>query len=174
MALIKCPKCEKEISDKAEVCIYCGFPLKKDSNYADMPLFFRIRLLDFRDNESEAMLLLWKINDMGFSEARALVDNNAAPIIVSGLCREDAEKVKNIFDTNDISVCIELDEESTEQRIIYFDSNNQVVRKKKKKDDKPVTSCGDSSVLRCPSCGSTDVKKGYIMRNRCNICGNKW
>mgnify|MGYP002082164609 CR=1 FL=1 len=25
MALIKCPECGKEISDKAPVCIHCGF-----------------------------------------------------------------------------------------------------------------------------------------------------
>ena len=29
MALIKCPECGKEISDKAEMCINCGFPLKQ-------------------------------------------------------------------------------------------------------------------------------------------------
>lgn len=28
MALIKCPDCEKEVSDKAENCIHCGCPLK--------------------------------------------------------------------------------------------------------------------------------------------------
>lgn len=28
MALIKCPECEKEISDKSEKCIGCGFPIK--------------------------------------------------------------------------------------------------------------------------------------------------
>lgn len=27
MALIKCPECGKEISDKAELCIHCGLPL---------------------------------------------------------------------------------------------------------------------------------------------------
>ena len=29
MALIKCPECGKEISDKAEVCIRCGYPIQK-------------------------------------------------------------------------------------------------------------------------------------------------
>lgn len=29
MALIKCPECGKEISDKCEICIGCGFPIKK-------------------------------------------------------------------------------------------------------------------------------------------------
>ena len=29
MALITCPECGKEVSDQAEVCIHCGYPLKK-------------------------------------------------------------------------------------------------------------------------------------------------
>lgn len=29
MALIQCPECKKEISDKSETCIHCGFPIKK-------------------------------------------------------------------------------------------------------------------------------------------------
>lgn len=28
MALIKCPECQKEISDKSDSCIHCGNPLK--------------------------------------------------------------------------------------------------------------------------------------------------
>ena len=35
MALIKCPECGKEVSDKAVACIHCGFPLnqlEKDNN----------------------------------------------------------------------------------------------------------------------------------------------
>ena len=30
MALIKCIECGKEVSDKAEVCVHCGYPLKKE------------------------------------------------------------------------------------------------------------------------------------------------
>lgn len=29
MALISCPECEKQISDKAEICIGCGFPIRE-------------------------------------------------------------------------------------------------------------------------------------------------
>lgn len=28
MALIKCPECEKEISDTSDICINCGYPIK--------------------------------------------------------------------------------------------------------------------------------------------------
>lgn len=30
MALIKCPECGKEISDKSDKCIHCGFPLRNE------------------------------------------------------------------------------------------------------------------------------------------------
>lgn len=32
MALIKCPECYKNVSDKAEICIHCGYPLKNDNH----------------------------------------------------------------------------------------------------------------------------------------------
>ena len=32
MALIKCKECGKEISDAADSCPHCGFPLKQESN----------------------------------------------------------------------------------------------------------------------------------------------
>ena len=32
MALIKCPDCGKDVSNRAPICIYCGCPLDKDNN----------------------------------------------------------------------------------------------------------------------------------------------
>ena len=32
MSLIKCPECEREVSDKSEVCIHCGYPISKIKN----------------------------------------------------------------------------------------------------------------------------------------------
>lgn len=32
MSLITCPECNKEVSDRAEVCIHCGYPFKKEKN----------------------------------------------------------------------------------------------------------------------------------------------
>ena len=29
MALIKCPECGKKVSDKANSCIHCGYPLEE-------------------------------------------------------------------------------------------------------------------------------------------------
>lgn len=36
MALINCPECGKEISDKAPACIHCGFPLNLKTNEAEV------------------------------------------------------------------------------------------------------------------------------------------
>lgn len=33
MALIKCPECNSEISDKSKVCIHCGYPLEDKNKY---------------------------------------------------------------------------------------------------------------------------------------------
>jgi len=30
MSLIKCPECDQEVSDRAQVCVHCGNPLTKD------------------------------------------------------------------------------------------------------------------------------------------------
>ena len=37
MALIICPECGKQISDKAVCCIYCGYPLSKQKNMKFCP-----------------------------------------------------------------------------------------------------------------------------------------
>ena len=33
MALIKCPECKKEISDKSKTCIHCGCPVENETKY---------------------------------------------------------------------------------------------------------------------------------------------
>ena len=41
MALIECPECGKKVSDKANACIHCGYPLneqKKDIGITDFHL----------------------------------------------------------------------------------------------------------------------------------------
>lgn len=44
MALIKCPECGKDISNKASSCIFCGYPLDKESS--DTVLGFSVVSID--------------------------------------------------------------------------------------------------------------------------------
>jgi hypothetical protein len=36
MALIKCPECDTEVSDKAEKCPKCAYPIKPASNISEI------------------------------------------------------------------------------------------------------------------------------------------
>lgn len=36
MALITCPECGKKISDKAEACIGCGYPINTHKKHSDI------------------------------------------------------------------------------------------------------------------------------------------
>lgn len=36
--LIKCPECNKEISNLSEICVYCGFPIKEHINKSAPPI----------------------------------------------------------------------------------------------------------------------------------------
>lgn len=59
MALIKCPECSKEISDKAESCPHCGYPIgtdKRDKLYKIIIIGYGI------DNATQAKLN--KINEL--------------------------------------------------------------------------------------------------------------
>ena len=42
MALIQCPKCQNDISEKAMVCPHCGYTIENDDNTNKKPLFAKI------------------------------------------------------------------------------------------------------------------------------------
>ncbi len=44
MALITCPECGGKVSDKAEACIHCGFPLKQMTHNN---AYYSIKLIKF-------------------------------------------------------------------------------------------------------------------------------
>lgn len=59
MALIKCPECEKQISDKSEVCIYCGCPKKFYNTVASADTTAGLDATPFDYKEIKNMLILF-------------------------------------------------------------------------------------------------------------------
>lgn len=57
MALINCPECGKEISDKSPACIHCGYPIdvKDDNNRKDKG--YSLELLDYGGKKYKLLLL---------------------------------------------------------------------------------------------------------------------
>ena len=77
MALINCPECGKEVSDKAEVCIHCGYPLHDEtqSNKEDEPVYLNeVKRLLLSGEKVKAIKLLRENTSYDLAEAIAYVD----------------------------------------------------------------------------------------------------
>lgn len=91
MALIKCPECGREISDKAPACIHCGFPLsllnesseiKEELNEkidtkvdVESKNEYSLELLDYGNKKVQVAVALKSILKMKDTEALDLVSN---------------------------------------------------------------------------------------------------
>lgn len=75
MALIKCPECNKEISDKSDKCIYCGYPMAKNNlsiiNGKQFDLSF---ILDKNIDKASKTGQFRTITNCGLKEAWQIVD----------------------------------------------------------------------------------------------------
>ncbi|MBR4003151.1 MAG: ribosomal protein L7/L12 [Clostridia bacterium] len=87
MALIKCPECGKEISDKSPACIHCGFPLdttttKEEPTNAnivkiggvDYDLTEVIELIN-KNEKIKAIKILREKTGLGLADAKDVADN---------------------------------------------------------------------------------------------------
>lgn len=89
MALVECPECKKEISDKSNMCIHCGFPMNKMKNSIcvinNTPYDFLVVLNKIQNNEPIGLVIrtIRGICDMSLSDSKKLYDyiieNHAIP-----------------------------------------------------------------------------------------------
>ena len=87
--LIKCPECKKEISDRSNMCIHCGFPMNKMKNgicvINNTPYDFLVVLNKIQNNEPVGLVIrtIRGICDMSLSDSKKLYDyiieNHAIP-----------------------------------------------------------------------------------------------
>lgn len=160
MALINCPECNKEISDKAKVCIHCGYPIAEylqSNNNAKESEYKQIRLTNFYDNKVKAIALVREITGLGLKEAKDLTETYK-PVIITGLNIEDAKKVRVMFGNKDIEVIIEDDNISTERTILKTLNNNMTQAQNFKQPSKTLN-IPDPHLPKCPMCGSTNIQK---------------
>lgn len=78
--LIKCPECKKEISDRSNMCIHCGFPMNKMKNgiciINNTPYDFMIVLNKIQNNEPIGLVIrtIRDICNMSLSDSKKLYD----------------------------------------------------------------------------------------------------
>ena len=166
MSLIKCPECDKEISDKAKCCIHCGYPLKelkntKDVNHENLSINnnkYSVKLTSKGDSSVKTIKVIREELKLGLTEAKELMDNLS--IIKANVSIEEAEDLKFKIESVGGKVAI-LDQDQT---AIYQSSQ-------------------ESKITRCPRCGGTaftPVKRKFSIlagfaTNKidlvCNNCG---
>lgn len=138
MALIYCPECKKEISDKASVCPNCGFPISdylNDSNKAE-------------DNANKQIICQFcgQPNDIGS--------------LYCGYCGE-------LIDTAEIERRIEIENLKMQSENIRWQKEQYSVQQQQLKEQQQIRKQQEKEykhMAKCPRCGSTSLsssKKGF-------------
>lgn len=172
MALITCPECGGKVSDKADTCIHCGYPLKDFIN---------------ANNEIEEENIYCTIKGIRYDMSPVLEaiknnDKNSKDIlddIAIGLnYRQRMYLWQMIYETHKIPKIF-----SKEVYDQYVDAEYQ----KSKREKLMQKGIDPDAPAACPSCGSTQfstLQRGHSLifgwlgsgepQNVCQKCGYKW
>lgn len=181
MALIKCPECGRDVSDKSKQCVHCGFPLdqiKSTENTA-----YAMYLVDSINKNANIILfriLLEEHYNVPKNEANHIIveyHKGHKPIkILDGVKFENIEYIKKDFEHIGFFV------KEEKSNCINDTSNYNIEGIKYSLDSLP----------KCPTCGSTNIEKisvskkftsgilfGLFSSNNgktfhCKSCGYKW
>lgn len=173
MALINCPECGKQISDKTHACPNCGFPMNdlqeqasKDTRLFDVEFkgFYSHHM--YSKNRFKAFGYVEKILNRYEPEAEH-INRNAEYVIFKGVSFDAADIVKQRMEAFGCEIEILPSSETEMSQFEY-----------------PIIG---SIILSCPRCKSTQITtgtKGYgLIRgflgsnktvNRCGSCGYSW
>lgn len=171
MALISCPECGKQISDKAPACIHCGYPMQEqppvttatvsNSKKVAIPSFS-----EFSQQKIPAIKVVREVTGLGLAEAKEFVEQSAPYIIViDELSQNQANLIAQKFQA--VGVNAEI-----------YDSAAPVSY---------VNPAKDKDIICCPQCGSTEyhagargfsLLTGFVGSGKtvltCLKCGHRW
>lgn len=180
MALIKCPECGKEISDKSKQCIHCGYPLEllaeQKSTVIQKEIIYDV-IYDGYSNEKAKHEMniklighIRQICNIGLADAKKIVDTPPCTVM-GGLTRENAEWLKKDLEK---FLC---DVHTEESSLTITTEDNTKINK----------ICLQSTTVVCPRCGSNQIttgQRGFSIwtgflgsnktTNRCAKCGHSW
>lgn len=196
MALIKCPECGGQVSDKASACIHCGCPLSSNTVNAVSKKFY----VDV-DGHSYDMTELKEMYQAYSPEDQELIYQ---------YCKSTFKKYPTSYNYQALKDCgyrgldlIQYVKENlkwpdVKAYLTYkfiakcykknFDSFSFKTDKYKPEEYNRPQPTSNSNVVRCPRCGSTSVateKRGFdpiwgflgsdwVRYNVCQKCGHRW
>lgn len=176
MSLIKCPECGKEISDRCEQCIHCGFPIipQKSENHL-------CNILGKDYDLSQIYNLLKK----GRYHTITLATNN----IANGYFKKHDMRPINYL-LQYIDKYDRIPEKITKEDVesMSFETDLSLVRRWKQWQVNPASKIAyKTGTVVCPKCGCSSIatiNRGYSFmtgllgsgspRNVCQSCGYVW
>lgn len=96
MALINCPECSREISDKSTNCIHCGYPLKSTNLCYINGKPYDLSFIFENENKYISIRTFMDITDFGLTKSMEIVDsiieNNKIPEAINHQLRDDVKE----------------------------------------------------------------------------------
>lgn len=165
MAIICCPECGKEVSDKAPMCIHCGYPLQEQSmNVASLKVVIP-SLKEPSPRKIPAIKVVREVNGMDLATAKALVEQVAPVVVKDGLTKNQADVIVQKFRAIGIGAKVSGSSTPVDIRTVAKEKN----------------------IVCCPQCGSTEyhagargfsIVTGFIGSGKtvliCLKCGHRW
>lgn len=151
MSLIICPECSGKVSDKANMCPHCGYPINENLNVQKSNnILYNLRFIKAK-SKVIAISKISKITKESVEDIKKIVDN--CEIFLSNIDINKAYIVKQALQKDNIEVKIE-DISGTE--IFESSIQNTVI---------------DDNIPKCPTCGSTNIRKILGTKKAASIIG---
>lgn len=164
MALIKCPECGKEISDRAVSCPHCGYPIKNLSREKESVNEYAVILEVYKASIVKCIKIVREVTGLGLKEAKEAVEK-VPYLVIDKISLQAATAIKNAFeDEGAVASVVSSSEKSAK-----------------------IATAREMKQVRCPKCGSTQITTGqrgfsfwtgFIGANktvnRCAKCGYSW
>lgn len=165
MALIKCPECGKEISDKASACIHCGFPLSLLKKENTPPKSAKTHTLIIKESGSNKIPIISVLKNY-FQYSVDDAKKAAANLPITLETELDIKEIKKIAQRfTDAEIKYELYKYG--QKI---ELGLKISEKVAKPQTQPSTGRRMSSVFRqCPLCGKITNQPNEDYCPKCNV-----
>lgn len=171
MALIQCPECGMDVSDKASSCIHCGYPLSQNQD-----IMYEINLIDIYSNDlcsrhrGDILRLLSNVTHRPLKEFNRMIYERCGTL-VTGVSYDNAIKIQKLLNQYGITTDLSVSFAKTENNNVNVERTFYI----------------DESKVFCPACKSTSIttgKRGFTILsgfigsnktiNRCAKCGYSW
>ena len=197
MALIKCPECGEQISDKAPACIYCGCPASEFliNNNLSEEVIQATNICIFRNKEQDVSCISQyyiPLSEEDKTHFKQLLEleygiSNFRPVISDEKYLQFYNELKKwsefYFLSTYVTAKLVLECIKNNFQTFEFDVLPRYNDRPQQPTPQPNTS---QNVVHCPRCGSTSVtteEQGYGLfgwigasqkKNLCQKCGHKW